>query len=267
MTDDNLEFHPWPDILKRKRREMLVEDLLFTTGITLLSAPPGGGKTTLALSVALTVATGAMWAGKVVRRRPVWWVAGEGQDDLRPMVEAWLQLYGPWLKQTDRSPLGGFFEEAIDLSSEAETDKLIALIAQPSLIVLDTFVDMIGDFDDDKSGDMIRVYRNVWRIVRSNDNAVMLLHSTRDGKRGKTLVTHVKDFKPESGFMQLTHKKWRGDPKRVGYEVVLVEVDGYPQPIPIATGKLQSEAGPSIGTSKGASFFARSPASRQKGAP
>ena len=88
---DKLHSYPWPELLKRPRREMLVDELLFTTGVTTLVAPSGEGKTTLALSVSLTVATGGMWAGKIVKPRPVIWVAGEGQDDLRPMYEAWIK--------------------------------------------------------------------------------------------------------------------------------------------------------------------------------
>jgi hypothetical protein len=40
------------------------------------------------MSVALTVDTGGVRGGKIIKKRPVWWIAKEGQDDLRPMFEA-----------------------------------------------------------------------------------------------------------------------------------------------------------------------------------
>src|SRR6516164_3024332 len=88
---EKLQTYPWPELLSRTRRELLVDELLFTTGVTTLVAPSGQGKTTLALSIALTVATGGVWDGKVIKQRPVVWVAGEGQDDLRPIYEAWMK--------------------------------------------------------------------------------------------------------------------------------------------------------------------------------
>src|SRR5262245_44497475 len=108
-SDDNtdkLRCYPWPDLLKRPRRKLLIDELLFTTGVTTLVAPSGEGKTTFALSVALTVATQGVWAGKIIKPRPVAWVAGEGQDDLRPMYEAWTGQHSK-----SQIPQGCFLEE------------------------------------------------------------------------------------------------------------------------------------------------------------
>src|SRR5262249_2559267 len=117
---ENLQAYPWSELLKRPRREMLVEGLLFTTGVTTLVAPSGEGKTTLALSLAITVATGSSWGGISIKQRPVVWIAGEGQDDLRPMYEAWMKAH-PNCADAE----GYWMEEPIDLSSDSETNKLI----------------------------------------------------------------------------------------------------------------------------------------------
>jgi hypothetical protein len=249
MGDDEesnkLHSYSWPELLKRPRRELLVNDLLFTTGVTTLVAPSGDGKTTLALSISLTVATGGIWNGQIIKPRPVVWVAGEGQDDLRPMYEAWLKEHPNY-----QAPQGCFLEEPIDLSSGSETDKLIKLLEgmPPALIVTDALADMIGDLSEDKSKDMNQVYRNIWRVGRNNNGSFLIPHHAgwnTERERGSTgirakndIVAQIVDFDPAAGFIKLKHNKRRGGAKlkEFAYEVKLITVAGYPQPIPIVTG-------------------------------
>ena len=49
MADDEsekLHAYSWPELLTRPRRELLVDELLFTMGVTTLVAQSGEGKTT-----------------------------------------------------------------------------------------------------------------------------------------------------------------------------------------------------------------------------
>src|SRR6516225_9047147 len=100
---DKIVMQQWSELLKKQRREMLIEHLLFTTGVTTLVAESGGGKTTLAMAVAMTIATGGMWGDKRAVQRPAFWVAGEGQYDLCPMYESWLEC-----RPGCGEPAGGF---------------------------------------------------------------------------------------------------------------------------------------------------------------
>jgi hypothetical protein len=242
---DQLKKFLWPDLLKRPRRELLVDELLFTTGVTTLVAPSGQGKTTLALSIALTVATGGVWDGKVIKQRPVVWVAGEGQDDLRPIYEA-------WMKEHPNAPVpeGGWLEEAVDLSNPYETDKLIKLLVgmPPALIVTDALADMMGNLDEDRSKDINRVYRNVWRVVHANKGSFLVPHHTgwdEKRERGSTairaksdIVVQIVKFEAEKETIELKHHKRRGGRKlpQLLFELKLIEVEGYAQTIPIMTG-------------------------------
>lgn len=242
--DNKFQFHPWGDLLKRERRELLVDDLLFTTGVTTLTAPSGEGKTTLALSLALSVDTGS-WGGKILKSRPVLWIAGEGQDDLRPMFEAWMQLHPGCAP-----PQGCFMDGPVDLSSDTETDALIKKLdgSPPTLIVTDALADMIGDLEEDRSKDINRVYRNIWRVVRANNGSFLIPHHTgwdKDRERGSTairaksdIVAHITKFDTAAGLVKLKHNKRRGGAKlsEFVFAVKLVPVAGYPQPIPIVTG-------------------------------
>ena len=244
-----MHFYPWPDLLKRPQRELLVHELLFTTGLTTLTAASGEGKTTLAVSVALTVATGGMWAGRPVKQRPGIWIAGEGQDDLPGMYRAWMKEH-----PNCAVPQGGFYDEAFDFSSEAKTNEFIRQLSElpPMFIVVDALVDMMGDLDEDKAKDIHRVYANLWRVVRANDSTLLALHHTgwdKTRERGSSalrpendILAHVTAFDAAKGEMKLTHNKRRGGAKlkEFVYEVKLVPVTGYPQPIPIVTGVLKA---------------------------
>src|SRR6516164_4843161 len=53
--EDTIEIHPLSALMNRKRREELVENLLFRKGITTLVAQSGEGKTTTAASIAVLV--------------------------------------------------------------------------------------------------------------------------------------------------------------------------------------------------------------------
>jgi AAA domain len=246
---DELNFRPWSELLTMERRELLVDELLFSTGVTTLVAPSGQGKTTFAASIGFTVGSGGVWGGKLVRARPVLWVIGEDKHGLKGMYEAWLKD-NPGARPME----GAFHEEPINLSSELQTNKLIARLAgkPPHLIITDALADMIGDADENSSKDMNRFYRNVWRVVNVNDAAFMIPHHTgwnTEREKGShairaksDIIPQITKFDPGAGFIQLQHNKRRGGAKlkEFCFEVKLIPVAGYGQPIPIVTGKTKS---------------------------
>ena len=153
MADDDLEKlrpYSWPELLTRPRREQLVDEILFTKGVTTLVAQSGDGKTTYANSVGLTVATGGTWGGKIIKPRPLVWCAGEGQDDMRPMYEAWMQFHAD-----APTPFGFWLDEAIDFSSDRATKQFIELLNDmkmpEALIVSDALADHIAGLDENSS--------------------------------------------------------------------------------------------------------------------
>jgi AAA domain len=246
-ADNNLDkLHPcsWAELLRRKHREMLIDDLLFTTGVTTLVAPSGEGKTTFAMSIALAVDLG-MWGDKLIQRRPVVWIAGEGQDDLKPMYQAIMQQ-----THNRSNPEGFYLEEPVNLSSWNETNKLINLLngMPPTLIIADALADMLGDLNEDTAKDINQVYRNIWRIVRANKACFLIPHhSGWDDRRerGSTairaksdIVAQIIAFNPETGVAELRHNKRRGGAKlkQFFFGIDLVPVAGYTEPIPIVSG-------------------------------
>jgi hypothetical protein len=244
---DKLTEYPITDLLKRPRREELVPDLCFKTGVTTFVGPSGKAKTTMTFSMALAIDAGAQWGGQSLDGRPMKWIAGEGRDDLRPIFEALLKVYPHWKEKLR----GSFFDEPIDLSDHREADKLIRRINkgnEPPFLVTDALNDMMGDADEDKSKDMLKIYRNVWRVVKETNASFWLpCHAgwSNERERGSSLIRYKSDitllvdnYDPKGGKIVLKHLKRRGGAmlKNIVYEIKLVRVAGYPQLVPIVTG-------------------------------
>jgi hypothetical protein len=225
----------------------LVDEVLFTKGVTTLVAQSGDGKTTFANSVGLTVATGGNWSGKIVKPRPLVWCAGEGQDDMRPMYEAWMQFHAD-----APTPLGLWLDEAIDFSSERATKQFHELLKDmkmaQAVIVPDALADHIAGLDENSSKDINQVYKNIWDVVNVNGAAFLIPHHAgwdEKRERGSTairaksdIVLQIVKFEPEKGTIELKHHKRRGGRKlpQLLFEIKLIEVEGYAQAIPIVTG-------------------------------
>ena len=222
--DDELESYPWSEILNLPKREILIPDLAYTAGVTTLVAESGGGKTTLVSSAAWTTGIGASWAGKLIKPRPVIWVAGEGQYDLGPIYQGWMNAH----PGTEHPP-GRFLIEPIDLSSGRETDKLIKLAnnMDPPLVVTDALADMLGGLDESQNKDMQQIYKNVWRVVFANQASFLIPHhsgwdNTRERGahtiRAKSdIVVQIVNYNPVGGFIELKHHKRRGGVRRLKF--------------------------------------------------
>jgi AAA domain len=244
---DKLILRPITDLLKIERRKQLVPNLVHAKGVTTIVAPSGEGKTTTMFSMGLSVAVG-LWGGELIEQRPMIWIAGEDQEGLRAIFEAWC-LHNP-----DRHPNARFIPDAVDFSDDEEVEKLIKLleaagVSRP-LIMADALADILGDLNEDKSHDINQVYRNIWRVVNRFDAAFVVLHHSgwdERRERGSTAIRAKSDililivnFDPEQGVVELKHRKLRGGKRLDQFflSLKLVPVDGYKEPIPIVTGPL-----------------------------
>jgi hypothetical protein len=215
--------------------------------VATIVGPPGWGKTTLGLSLGLTVEAGGMWGGQIIKPRPLIWIAGEGQDDLRPIYEASTQEHPDRPEQQ-----GWFYDEAFDFSIEKEVDKLTKDVPSGSLIIADALSDLLGSFNPDNTGDMVIFYTRVWKVVLKTNSAFCLLHHTGwDFERERNssvirqksdIVALITEFNPNEGYIKLKHKKRRGGPMldEFGWDTRLVSVAGYKETIPLVTGEMRS---------------------------
>jgi hypothetical protein len=241
----------WPELLNRPHRVMLVPDLLFKTGVITMVADSGGGKTSTAMAVAMTVATGGMWGDTQIVQMPVYWVAGQGQEDLRAMYEGWLEKF-----PGGGNPQGRVFEDAVDFASEKDAKQFFKEELEgkpPGLIVIDALGDMIGTLNEKETRDMNLFYRNIWWMARKNKGVVLVLHHTgweNDRERGakairdnSDIVVQITKFDPWVGVAVLKHNKRRGGAMldKFTFEVELVDVEGCLEAVPVVTGPKDGE--------------------------
>jgi hypothetical protein len=163
-----------------------------------------------------------------------------------------MEAYPEWGEKLQ----GSLFDEPVDLSDSREADKLSKRILKaggpPPFLVTDALNDMTGGLDEDKAKDMLQIYLNVWNVVRETNCSFWLpCHvgwSNKKRERGSSIIRYKSDITlfidkyapgPRSGRIVLSHLKRRGGVmlKNIVYEMKLVRVAGYPQPVPIVTGK------------------------------
>jgi hypothetical protein len=247
--DGSIRFYPWPDLLNRTRRAMIVERLIPETGLTTLVGASGEGKTTLAIALALAIETGGKFFGAGIKPRPVIWVAGEGLEDLCPLYEGWMQVHQPALL-----PQGGFIDAPLRFhESDEDTNVLISKIKSrpancPSpVIFLDALADMMDGGDEDKAKDMNRVYARLWRVIRETGSSIVVIHHTGwEGTRGKGSMAYraksdievlVKLDQATMTFNLTCNKTRRGAKwKSIGVSAKSEKVGGFKEEILVATG-------------------------------
>jgi RecA-family ATPase len=115
----------------------LIEGILPANALGVLYGAPGVGKTFVALSIALSIAAGHSWCGKLTKSGSVLYVAAEGVSGMRLRVQAYQRRHGIFAEQIR------YLGDVFDLRRMAEIEELISTLKtanfRPDLIVLDTW--------------------------------------------------------------------------------------------------------------------------------
>jgi hypothetical protein len=142
--------------------DYLVPKMLYRDGLAVVFGPPGAAKSFLVLDIALCLATGRPWRGRLLGRGRVHYVMAEGQATNTLRARAWLHYH-----EADRSELRSWWSvvpTAVMLTEAGSLDYL-ALVERdkPDLIVLDTknlmFVGKESQGDD--YGAMLRILHRI----------------------------------------------------------------------------------------------------------
>lgn len=181
MTDDR----KWPLLHVSELGDVpppawLVEGM-FTDGLTVMYGPPGGGKTFLALSMALSIGSGHRWHGRPVGRTPVVYVSGEGVGGLDRRVRAWCIAEGVASSQVYVVPFGVRFgqdrEHAVALRGDVHS-------TGAGLVVIDTLARSMAGADENSSHDMGQHVQALdWLRDKTGCGVLVVHHSGVEGSR------------------------------------------------------------------------------------
>jgi hypothetical protein len=175
LTVEELEQLPAP--------RWLVHNHLVAESISVLFGPSGGGKTFVALDLALAIATGQPWLGETVEGGYVVYATGEGLSGLARRIQAWRAAHGnPSLDRFRVLPVAVQFMQPDDLE-QLRLD-LRTLPDPPKLIVVDTLARSMIGAEENSARDMGLFLDGVERISKEWHAHVLLLHHT--GKTGET---------------------------------------------------------------------------------
>lgn len=201
------------EVLAIPKPDFLIEDVLPVGSLAELHGPPGGGKTFLAIDMALSVASGRAFFGRTVRKGRVVYVIAEGQSGMGIRYRAWMEARG--------ASFGIDLEtvpEAIQLMEPASVQRLIDTLAirpeKPALIVLDTLARCFLGGEENSAKDMGLAIAAADKIRHATGGSVLLVHHTRkdgDVERGSIAlrggVDTMLSLKEEDSHYVLTCEK------------------------------------------------------------
>lgn len=171
----------------------VIDGILPAESLGVLYAPAGAGKSFLALSMVLSVASGRPWFGApIADPRPTIYVAGEGWAGMGLRVASWKAHHGI----SER--LSCYFRPGpVNLLNPVDVMEFTQSIAaalggeEPGLVVLDTLRTCLGSESEDSADSVGAACGNALEIVRSTGATVLLVHHTgwnKTRERGSTAL-------------------------------------------------------------------------------
>jgi len=191
------------DIMNMPDPVYLVDDLIMERALGFLFAAPGLGKTFVAKSLALSIATGRpdWWGRKISRKGPVLYISCEGVNDMKFRIEAWSTRNKTPVTEGDIS--FSLLKDSVNFMDAECVMKLLRTMRggygdePPALVVVDTVSRTLPGADENLQKDMTLYIKTCQAIQEAFDCAVMGVHHTaRAGAsmRGSTVFDGAADF-------------------------------------------------------------------------
>lgn len=164
--------------------QWLVRDVLPDAELVVVFGETASGKTFFVLDLAGAVALGTDWRGKKVRQGKVVYIAAEGAGGFRNRLKAYALGQGVELADL---PIG-VIADAPNFMSAGDTKAMVKSIqafGRPSLIVVDTFAQVMPGANENSGEDVGKALAHC-KVLRKHTGATVLLvhHSGKDSSRG-----------------------------------------------------------------------------------
>ncbi len=165
----------------------LIEGFLAKGQLAELIGKPGVGKTFVALSMALSIATGTPWCGhRVPQARPVIYIAAEGAEGVWVRVLAWCEAHS-----VDPATLEGRFfvsPVAVQMGNADHMAQLRTLVdeTRAGLVVFDTRARTTVGLEENSATDQGMAIRAADVLRENTGSAVLVIHHVTEGtERGR----------------------------------------------------------------------------------
>jgi hypothetical protein len=179
--------------------DCIIERFLLPRKTSTIVAPGGGGKSTLAVDLALHVALGWPWFGNVTHQRDVAFVSCEGSDDTGRRAIAWCRERGA------ATPTNLFwFDEGVQLNVKGNAEKLVAQLKacgfkRGGLMIIDSVTSTAPGSDQSSQREIAPLMTTAIWIAQQLEAHVMLLHHpTKHGDqtegKGAVDITNLVDL-------------------------------------------------------------------------
>jgi len=181
--------------------DFLVNGVMETDSLAEIHGDPESGKSLIAISLAVCIASGRPWFDIELKQGSVVYVAGEGLNGITRRLEATATAMDVDLKSL---PLF-VSKTASDLHNphgakkvEAAIEKITKESGSPKLIVIDTMARNFGAGDENSTRDMSVFIQNLDRFIRVPTKAAVLLihhsgHSEKNRARGSSALRGALD--------------------------------------------------------------------------
>jgi phage/plasmid primase-like uncharacterized protein len=181
----------------------LIKGVLPSDGLGVLFGPSGGGKSFVALDMALSIAAGRDWHGRKLKRPgAVIYVCGEGQQGIVNRVRAWEKHTGVSVDdlpfRITRLPVRFLDAGSVARLLKAIDAQLDDLGGNVSFLAVDTVNRNFGDGDENSTKDMTRFVDSLTDVQKQLDCTLMAVHHTGlgdgDRARGSSALRAALDF-------------------------------------------------------------------------
>lgn len=189
LTDEDLEKLPPPS--------WLVDDIIPETGLGTIYGESGSYKSFLTIDLLAHIGNGKAWFGKDTKKKPVIYIALEGNAGIPKRIKAWkiLNHTSSNINHLNR-------DININFRDNSNIDYLIEKIKDAGLdggvICIDTLAQAGGDMDENSSKDMGYMIKTFQYIQQELGGVVLIVHHTGKAKdkgmRGHSSLYASLDF-------------------------------------------------------------------------
>lgn len=215
----------------------LIKKYLEQHSMALIFGAPASGKSFIAIDMACSIATGTAYHGQKVTQGAVFYIAGEGTNNIRKRLKAWEATKGISLSQYPlyvSSCPAQFYDE----NAAQEVEQAIETLShdsgvKPALIVIDTLARNIGAGDENQTKDMNIFVSHVDAVKDRWQATALIVHHTglqeQNRARGSSVLKAALDHEfhviKEKDSIKFTCTKMKDskEPEAIHFDMIEVK--------------------------------------------